>query len=70
MTIAEKARAAGLDERTIALAYQDFVPGHTAHAAAVLEAHRRVCIYAMAHDNPVGNVRFPQFGAGVVRDAR
>jgi len=68
VTTAEKARAAGLDERTIKLAYMDFVPGHDQHNCSVQEAHLRVCIYAMCHDNPIGNVRFPQIGAGIVRE--
>jgi hypothetical protein len=67
MTLSDKARAEGLDERTIQLAYADFVPGHDMHNAAVQEAHLRVCIYALCHDNPIGNVRFQQFGAGIVR---
>lgn len=68
MNLAEKARADGLDERTIALAYADFVPGHYELAAAILEAHRRVCIRAACYDNPTGNQRFPLFGAGIVRE--
>ncbi len=80
LTTAEKARRAGLDERTIALAYASFDPpsgdrdtrakgkGRIELPHEILEAHARVCIYAMAYDNPVGNVRFPQFGAGVVRE--
>jgi hypothetical protein len=67
MTAAEKARAEGLDERTIKLAYMDFIPGHEQHNFSVQEAHLRVCIYAMCYDNPVGNVIFPQFRAGIVR---
>jgi hypothetical protein len=66
MTNAEKARAAGLDEWTITMAYADF---HSPEldAALILDSHRRVCIYALCHDNPTGNHIFPMFRGGVVR---
>lgn len=67
LSTAEKARAAGLDERTIKIAYLDFYENPEYLAAQILEAHHRVCIYAMCYDNPTGNVRFPMLGAGIVR---
>lgn len=68
MTIAEKARAAGIDERTIRIAYLDFEDNPEFPPGQILEAHRRVCIWALCHDNPTGNVRFPLFAAGIVRE--
>jgi hypothetical protein len=65
--VADKARAAGCDEWTVRVAYLDFANSPEYSAAQILEAHRRVCIYAMCHDNPTGNARFPLFGAGIVR---
>jgi hypothetical protein len=67
MNLADKAIAAGCDQRTIDLAYSDFVVGNHDLNSRILEAHRRMCIHAQCHDNPAGNQRFPLFGAGVVR---
>jgi hypothetical protein len=70
MTLAEKAAAAGLDKWTIDAAQKPFLENYQHEWSVILEAHHRMCIYALCHDNPVGNVHFPLFAAGVVRECQ
>lgn len=65
MTVFEKARAMGLDERQIALAQADFTPGMPVQHVMIHEAMDRVLICAKAYDEG-RNCSIPHLGVGYV----
>ena len=68
MTIYEKARITGLDERQIELAQKKF-DHNSITAINIHEAHDRVLIHAAWYDTGGESVSIPHLGIGIVASA-
>ncbi len=63
MTLFEKARAAGLDERQIEKSQMVFDTVHS-RTMEIHEAMDRVILHAAMHDNPGKHIHIPRLGVG------